>query len=247
MSPTIRMATPLDLPAINAIYNHYVATSAVTFDIVALTLEQRLEWFGHYAETGRHRLLVAVNPASAAVVGYATSSRLRPKPAYVTSVETSVYAHPDALGRGLGTALYTELFDALSIEDAHRQVEAPEFGRKGGDAVQDGHAVLRVDDAQTPFRRLMCEIVAAALAVRRRWLFRIARRKRSRGSFQPDGQPRAASRRGHQQHKPRIIPHEQQSVGVPNARRLMRPLDREAAANEHRAGQRPKPAARHAE
>ena len=41
-----------------------------------------------------------------------------------------------------------------SIEDAHRQVEAPEFGLKGGDAGQDGHAVLRVDDAQTPFRRL---------------------------------------------------------------------------------------------
>ena len=109
-----------DIPALLAIYNHYVATSAVTFDIVPLTLEQRLEWFGHYAETGRHRLLVAVNPASAAVVGYATSSPLRLKPAYATSVETSVYAHPDALGRGIGSALYADLFDALTIEDVHR-------------------------------------------------------------------------------------------------------------------------------
>ena len=50
-------------------------------------------------------------------VGYASSSRWRPKPAYHTTVEASVYCHPDTVGRRCGTALYTALFAALDHED----------------------------------------------------------------------------------------------------------------------------------
>ncbi|MGH9158383.1 MAG: GNAT family N-acetyltransferase [Vicinamibacteraceae bacterium] len=50
---------------------------------------------------------------------YASSSRWRPKPAYNSTVEVSVYCHPDARGRGCGTALYTALFTALEREDVH--------------------------------------------------------------------------------------------------------------------------------
>ncbi len=116
---TIRPAHVDDVPALLEIYNHYVRTSAVTFDTAPLVLAERLEWFHHYAETGPHRLLVAEDEAGQ-VIGYATSSRLRPKPAYATSVETSVYVRPDAIGRRIGTLLYTALFDALAIEDVHR-------------------------------------------------------------------------------------------------------------------------------
>ena len=55
-------------------------------------------------------------------VGYATSSRWRPKAAYDTTVESSVYCHPDAVGRGIGTRLYAALFAALAAEDVHRVV-----------------------------------------------------------------------------------------------------------------------------
>jgi phosphinothricin acetyltransferase len=50
-------------------------------------------------------------------VGYSSSSRWRPKPAYDTTVEVSVYCHPEARGRGCGTALYTALFRTLERED----------------------------------------------------------------------------------------------------------------------------------
>ena len=33
-----------------------------------------------------------------------------------------MYCRPDAVGRGIGTRLYTALFDALSAEDVHRIV-----------------------------------------------------------------------------------------------------------------------------
>jgi len=115
----IRPATAGDLEAINDIYNHYVVESHVTFDDEPMPMEVRREWFTHYAETGRHRILVAVGDGGG-VIGYASSSRFRPKPGYLTSVETSVYLQPDAVGLGTGTRLYETLFRALEEEDVHR-------------------------------------------------------------------------------------------------------------------------------
>ena len=114
----IRAAGEQDLEAVNDIYNHYVVETHVTFDEEPTTMDARREWFTHYAESGRHRLLVATEDGN--VIGYATSSRFRPKPGYLTSVETSVYLSPDATGKGAGTALYTELFKSLEGEDLHR-------------------------------------------------------------------------------------------------------------------------------
>jgi phosphinothricin acetyltransferase len=44
-----------------------------------------------------------------AVVGFASLSPWRERPAYATSVEDSVYVHRDHHGRGVGRALLTEL------------------------------------------------------------------------------------------------------------------------------------------
>lgn len=107
-----------DLPALTEIYNHYVVTTAITFDIEPYTLEARAEWLSHYRPDGPHRLYVAA--AGDTVVGYATSSPFRPKAAYATTVETSVYCHPDWTGRGIGSALYAALFAGLQSEDLRR-------------------------------------------------------------------------------------------------------------------------------
>jgi phosphinothricin acetyltransferase len=114
----VRPATELDLDAINEIYNHYVAGAHYTFDLEPMSSEARHEWFTHYGQTGRHRVLVAV--VEGRVVGYATSSRFRDKPAYQTSVETSIYVSPEAVGRGAGSQLYEGLFRSLDGEDVHR-------------------------------------------------------------------------------------------------------------------------------
>ena len=114
----VRPATGDDLEAVNDIYNHYVAESHITFDVEPVSMEQRREWFTHYAPAGRHRLFVAEDGGR--VVGFASSSRFRPKPGYLTSVETSVYLEPDATGRGAGSRLYESLFQSLEGEDVHR-------------------------------------------------------------------------------------------------------------------------------
>jgi phosphinothricin acetyltransferase len=111
----IRSATLDDLPALTEIYNHYVLTTTITFDVRPFSAAERRPWFDEHQAGGRHRLLVAVDEGRA--IGYATTSRWRPKAAYDTTVESSVYVHGDAVGRGVGTALYTALFESLAAED----------------------------------------------------------------------------------------------------------------------------------
>ena len=114
----IRDARPDDLPALTALYNHYVEHDHCTFDATPLTLEQRRVWFEHHAPTGRHRLFVATDGDR--LLGYASSSPHRPKPGYATSVETSVYVAHDVRGQRIGSQLYTALFAALEGQDLHR-------------------------------------------------------------------------------------------------------------------------------
>lgn len=110
----IRPAIPSDLPALVRIYNHYVTTSHVTFDTEPFATEERRGWLEGFADSGPYRLLVA--EAGSGVAGYASSTRFRPKPAYHTSVETTIYLDPRHVGQGLGGKLYGTLLELLSDE-----------------------------------------------------------------------------------------------------------------------------------
>jgi phosphinothricin acetyltransferase len=116
MSPlVIRPALPADLPALLSLYNHYVVHTPITFDIEPLTLTQRAPWLAQFATTGRQRLLVAERDG--ALLGYAGTHSFRPKQAYETTAETTIYLAPHAHGTGVGSALYAALFAALAAED----------------------------------------------------------------------------------------------------------------------------------
>ncbi|HTL30034.1 MAG TPA: GNAT family N-acetyltransferase, partial [Tepidisphaeraceae bacterium] len=114
----IRRIRRSDLPALLDIYNHYVLTTPITFDIEPRTLAQRMEWFGAFAETGRYQCFVA--EMDGRPIGWASSGRFKDRRAYETSVELSVYLAPDAHGKGLGRKLYEALIAALRGEDIHR-------------------------------------------------------------------------------------------------------------------------------
>src|SRR6476646_3116249 len=116
----IRPASRDDLPRLTEIYNHYVLHTPVTFDIEPYTVERRMSWFGQFDTTGRYRLVVAEQDG--VVVGYAGTTRWRPKAAYDTTVETTSYTSVETVGRGVGRMLYGALFEALRDENIHRIV-----------------------------------------------------------------------------------------------------------------------------
>jgi phosphinothricin acetyltransferase len=104
--PTLRPFAWSDVPAITALYRHYVAHSTATFDLDAPGEAALAEKFGHMVELG-HPVLVA--EAGGAVRGYAYASLYRPRPAYRFACENSVYCAPDATGQGLGRRLMERL------------------------------------------------------------------------------------------------------------------------------------------
>lgn len=111
----VRPAVHADLPALVDIYNHYVLETPVTFDTEPFTVEARETWFSSFSENGPYRLLVAAR--GEVVRGYASSSCFKPRKAYDVSVETTIYLDPDAIGDGIGSALYGALMEQL-VADA---------------------------------------------------------------------------------------------------------------------------------
>ena len=120
MSVSIRPASHADLPRLTEIYNHYVVHTPVTFDLEPYTVERRVAWFEQFALQGRYRLLAAEEDSL--VIGYAGTTRFRVKPAYDTTVETTIYCSHEAVGRGVGRLLYGALFEALADENINRIV-----------------------------------------------------------------------------------------------------------------------------
>jgi phosphinothricin acetyltransferase len=116
----IRTAERGDLARITEIYNYYVLNTPVTFDVEPYTVERREAWLAQFNAAGRHRLIVSEE--NGVVTGYAGTTRFRPKAAYETTVETSIYCAPEAVGKGIGKRLYAKLFEMLRGEDIHRFV-----------------------------------------------------------------------------------------------------------------------------
>lgn len=119
MRVTIDTATEADLKRLTEIYNYYILHSHATFDIDQYSIQKRQSWFQNFATQGPYRLFVARQADK--VLGYASSTQLRPKPAYQTSVETTIYVDPLHLGQGIGYRLYHMLIYTLEQEKSvHR-------------------------------------------------------------------------------------------------------------------------------
>lgn len=121
-TPPVRPATTSDLPAVAAIYTHYVLRTTTSFNTQVRTPREWTELFTDEVEQGPYRLLVA--ELDGRVAGYVQSQRFRPKPAYARSVELSVYVAPDALGSGVGRALYAALLAELEADERFHRAYA---------------------------------------------------------------------------------------------------------------------------
>ena len=107
---SIRLATTDDAAAIAGIYEPFVTGSRITFEEEAPDLAEMARRIAG-TPAGLYPWLVAEQGGT--VVGFASSSALRVRPAYRWTVETGLYLAPEAQGQGLGRALLERMVGLL--------------------------------------------------------------------------------------------------------------------------------------
>ena len=116
-----RRATIADAEAIRAIYNAEVVDSTVTMDMVPRTVEAQRQWIENHS--GIHGAVVAVDDPTdefdERVIGFASVSPWRTRPAYSTSVENSVYVHREHQNRGIGRILLDDVLRLAADSGFH--------------------------------------------------------------------------------------------------------------------------------
>jgi L-amino acid N-acyltransferase YncA len=111
----LRLARPDDAAATREIYNTEVTGSTVTFDLVPRSLDEQRLWI----EDRSGAMAVVVAESEGELVGFGSLSPYRPRPAYSTSVEDSIYVRRSAQGAGVGRALLAELVHVASARGFH--------------------------------------------------------------------------------------------------------------------------------
>jgi len=104
--PIIRPSQPEDMPAITAIYAHHVLTGTGTFETDP---PSETDMSNRRADVLSKGLPYLVAVDGEKVLGFAYCNWFKPRPAFRFSAEDSIYLASDALGKGLGRALLTEL------------------------------------------------------------------------------------------------------------------------------------------
>ena len=107
--PTLRAATPADIPAIAAIYGASVLHGTASFELDPPDEAEMLRRYQAIVGAGYPYFVAGVDGR---VAGYAYANAYRTRPAYRFTVEDSIYIAPDAQGKGLGRLLLAELIKA---------------------------------------------------------------------------------------------------------------------------------------
>lgn len=105
MAAFIRIATPEDAPALQAIYGPIVETTIISFETepptvaeMAGRIKKTLDFFPYL-----------VCEYNGEVIGYVYASKHRERAAYQWAVDVTAYVREDYRGKGVGKALYTAL------------------------------------------------------------------------------------------------------------------------------------------
>lgn len=111
----IRPATAADAAAINNIYNHYIATTTISFEENPVTEQEMAQRIKDVSAS----LPWYVEEQDGVVIGYTYATPWRARSAYRFSVESTVYIAASHAGKGIGKRLYQTLIADLRQRGIH--------------------------------------------------------------------------------------------------------------------------------
>ena len=114
----IRFVSRNDAAAICAIYNHYVQNSTATFEEQPVSVQEMEDRIRDMS--AKYPWLVWEENGEA--LGYTYVSKYRERSAYRYTAEITIYLKNDQQGRGIGTGLFTRLFEELKETEIHALV-----------------------------------------------------------------------------------------------------------------------------
>lgn len=135
----IRPATAVDLPEINAIYNHYVLHSTCTYQTEPETMEARARWFASHGV--KHPIIVLERNEE--IVGWGSLSRFHPRAAYDRTVENSIYVHAGHQRRGVGQAILMDLIEQANHLGHHAIIAGIDAEQDASVALHAKHGFIR--------------------------------------------------------------------------------------------------------
>ncbi len=119
MSLNLRVASPADAAGLARIYDHYVTTSTVTFELTAPGPDVWAQKIETLNAAGWPFLAAELEER---LVGFAYVGPWRPRPAYAHTVEDTIYLDPAVTGQGIGTRLLAEVLDHAQAAGAREVV-----------------------------------------------------------------------------------------------------------------------------
>ncbi|MFF5514398.1 GNAT family N-acetyltransferase [Staphylococcus capitis] len=129
----IRHARKEDLPDILEIYNDAIINTTAVYTYDPKELEERLQWF-ETKSIAEEPIWVYVKDHH--VVGYATYDSFRDWPAYLYSIEHSIYVDPDYRGQGIASKLLETLIQDAKAKNYRTIVAGIEASNVGSIELQ---------------------------------------------------------------------------------------------------------------
>jgi phosphinothricin acetyltransferase len=119
MNPSIQTYQSEDCLAILEIINDQILTGTALYDYKPRTLEQQLSIFDDKLQKG---FPIIVAKVADEIVGFGYYSEFRFREAYKFTVEHSVYANKNYIGKGIGNLLLTELIKLAKKQNLHTMI-----------------------------------------------------------------------------------------------------------------------------
>lgn len=106
----IRKVSSSDIDSMARIYNHYIATTTISFEELPVSTEEMTNRVENVLSLG---LPWIVLEQDGEVRGYAYANQWKARSAYRYTVEPSIYVAHEMKGKGIGRLLYGELLEML--------------------------------------------------------------------------------------------------------------------------------------
>lgn len=108
-----------DTQAILEIINYNILNSTALYDYEPRTLENQIAIFDDKLKKGFPIIVAAENET---IVGFGYYSEFRFREAYKFTVEHSVYAHPNHIGKGIGKLILENLIHLAKAQKLHTMI-----------------------------------------------------------------------------------------------------------------------------